>query len=266
MALFNKIALVATLGLALTFTIGCGEHSFDEMLSLLEGSSSSGGKGNGGVSSPSSSSSSSSFIGANCTLTDNRDGKVYKCVEIGGQVWMAENLKYNASGSKCYGEGGMSYWNPMTNETTTFSNSDAQTFCNVCGKLYDDRATEIEVCPQGWHTSTVQDWVNLVRFVDNVNDGDSDILTYNNGGEYLKSSGGWAANGQDTYGFTAIPCGTIEGGCLECLDPPFNHGKWWIVTGAFTAYVAMFSSDLVVKLNLETSSGTLRSIRCVKDS
>lgn len=85
-----------------------------------------------------------SFAPNKGTLTDSRDGQKYKTVQIGQQIWMAENLNYKAKGSVCP------------------NNSSSN--CTKYGRLYDwDMAKRS--CPSGWHLPNTDEIQTLVKLL-----------------------------------------------------------------------------------------------------
>jgi uncharacterized protein (TIGR02145 family) len=132
-------------------------------------------------------------------------GKTYKTVKIGEQTWMAENLNYEAEGSKCYDN------NPAN--------------CAKYGRLYDWE-TALKVCPKGWHLPSNAEWDKLFRFVDG-DKGTESPYDSETAGKYLKATSGWNkdGNGTDKYGFSALPGG--YGYSDGSFDDVGDDGGWW---------------------------------------
>jgi len=183
------------------------------------------------------------------TFTDSRDGKSYKKVTIGAQTWMAENLNYNASGSKCY------------------DNSDDN--CAEYGRLYDWSAamggasssnavpSGVQgVCPAGWHLPGYAEWTTLRNYLDSAT-----------AGRKLKSTTGWVGNGNgtDDYGFSALPGGYANrSGIFRDIG---SDGFWWSTTersadSAFDARLTGDRTDMIRVIDLKT---LLFSVRCLQD-
>jgi len=127
-------------------------------------------------------------------------GKAYKTVVIGTQTWMAENLNYNVSGRKCYG------------------NNEAN--CTTYGGLYDWATVSEGVCPAGWHIPSTDEWKTLRDYVE-VGKACTSCA-----GKYLKSKESWnSRNGEDAFGFAALPGGHVTSdGSFGYIG---KYGQWW---------------------------------------
>lgn len=126
-------------------------------------------------------------------LMDMRDGKVYKTVTIGSQVWMSENLAYKTK------DGSWSYDNRDSNET-------------IYGYLYI-WDTACKVCPSGWHLPADEEWKVLERSL-GMSETEANMDGFRGDsahvGGKLKSRSGWVTNHHattDAFGFKALPGG-----------------------------------------------------------
>lgn len=107
------------------------------------------------------------------TFTDERDGQVYRYTTIGNQVWMAENLRYDAPYSMCCNDEKFVNQYCTTIELDCESESCCrESMCNLFGRYYSiiengkemgliDRALADTICPKGWHIPSKEEWEKL---------------------------------------------------------------------------------------------------------
>ena len=170
-------------------------------------------------------------------LTDARDGRFYKVIAIGKQMWMAENLNYyETKNSFCYG-------NDVTN-------------CRKYGRLYN-WTSAMRVCPKGWHLPSMDEFKTLF----------STIGGQTFAGKMLKSTEGWNGdgNGTDDFGFSAYPAGNRYSNGL--YDSGGNYANFWCSTefNSISAYYVVLFYDQNSAAIYHKSKDQGRSIRCVKD-
>ena len=191
------------------------------------------------------------------SMTDPRDGNVYKTTTIGGQVWMAENLNYfDIEGAASSIKNDWCYWDKPEN-------------CESAGRLYTWKVAQ-RICPEGWRLPTNEDWTALLTAVgaDTLNP-----IAWK-GANVLKSLNGWEndGSGTDDFGFTALPAG--EKFFTKVQDGFTNHGcsaYMWSSTEAEggAADTLAFSlelncsNELAIVNTIKKANGL--SVRCVKD-
>jgi uncharacterized protein (TIGR02145 family) len=200
------------------------------------------------------------------TITDV-EGKIYKTVPIGHQVWMAENLKTSKlnDGTEIPLIINNAEWmNLLTPAYCWFDNNDTL-YANIYGAYYNWFAVSTgKLCPAGWHVPSDSEWQILVNFL-----GGSSIA-----GSKIKETGtnNWATSNKDatnTSGFTALPAG-MRGSQDGTFSGQGIYGGWWSNTELNTSPLgAAWSRWIHADTSVVTRSEIFKidgfSVRCVED-
>jgi len=209
------------------------------------------------------------FTFVDCT---DADGNHYAVVQIGTQLWMAENLKATK-----YRDGTSI---PNLSDSALWHNATTGGYCdyhNIAsegaqyGHLYNWYAadTTLNIAPVGWHVSTDAEWTALINFLGGLSTAGQKIKeNCNTRWAYLDST--W---GKNTCGFTAL-CTNFRNGKGANIDwsmaPNNDHDSFiWTSTNfsSTTAYVnaLRYCYRDVWRCNC-VSKAMGACIRCVKDS
>lgn len=176
------------------------------------------------------------------------DGNNYPVVQIGSQIWMAENLKTTK-----YRNG-----DPINNVTdnTAWAGSSTGAWCfnnnvagnaAVYGRLYNNYAASDSrnISPVGWHLPTDAEWTKLTTFLGGAIAGGKLKET---GTTHWRSPNTGATN---ETGFTALP------GNLRNQDGSFGiygYGSWWSSSKS--------DIDTVWSYNLSPDYYVIARVRC----
>lgn len=195
------------------------------------------------------------------TVTDI-DGNVYQTVVIGGQEWMAENLR-----TARYRDGiaipnvqDNAEWENATTGAWSNYNHDAANDV-VYGKLYNWYAVEdsLGLCPEGWHVPSDDEWSELIDTVGG--DKNAGCTMKETGTSHWESPNTCATN---KSGFTGLPGGYRDPSGFVNLG---RYGAWWSTAennaerGWFR--ILNYNNSNVYRLFQSKTNGV--SVRCVRD-
>ncbi len=221
---------------------------------------------------PSGSSDASVYDADKNTLKDLRDGQVYKTTTIDipsknySEVWMAENLNYETDNSWCYGDNPANYAKYGRLYTWAAAVGRAEDECGIDHACNLGEGDIRGACPKGWHLPSQSEWEALIVAVDGSI---TEYTSSNTAGTKLKSVTGWYddGNGEDTFGFLALPAGNREDINGDCYYEG-NYAYFWSSTeylSYYAYYMRLYYGIGYASLyNYYKNYGL--SVRCVKDS
>lgn len=206
------------------------------------------------------------------SITDARDGQIYKTVKIGTHVWMAQNLSYvdevatpslvgkfycNRFGFGCKESDGALYtWAAAIDSVAVYEATGEkcgyQKICSLPEKVRG-------ICPEGWRLPTKAEWDELFELA-----GGQDVAA-----SKLKNAVSWGKSdyGADDFGFSAVAAGNIDYGTHYHMFSG-QYAQIWSSEGADDEVFGFATSFYLNRKDVVF--GNYRkdykfSIRCIKD-
>jgi len=164
----------------------------------------------------------------NKRIVTDIDGNEYEVVDIGGQVWMAENLRTTkyTDGAVVSNIKNSRNWENTTSGAWSFYNNNAA-YNDDFGKLYNWHAVNDSrgLCPKGWSVPSRYDWDRLINYLG------GNSLNSNTGGK-LKATGTEFWNSPNRGATNESGFNARGGGArISGSDPDFRHfgssGSFW---------------------------------------
>jgi uncharacterized protein (TIGR02145 family) len=202
------------------------------------------------------------------TLID-QSGNTYATIFIGGQEWMAENLRTSSysNGEPIPNVTSSSAWDQLNTGAWVHYNNESQNEVPF-GKLYNwyTVADPRNVCPSGWHVPSDAEWSTLINYMDpNADGGDN----WNSAGGKLKSTDlqYWNSpntNATNESGFSALP-GGYRGNYGNFYY--FVHSYHWSSSAINTssAYLRILHYDTGTANRGFVNKKYGYSVRCLRD-
>ncbi|WP_167610277.1 FISUMP domain-containing protein [Maribellus sediminis] len=165
------------------------------------------------------------------SFVDARDGKRYKVVQIGDQIWMEENLGWLPTVNlRTEGSGVVPLYYVYGYEGTDVAAAKATENYAKFGALYNWPAVA-NAAPAGWHVASDEEWKQMEIFLGMPPQEAEGIASRDTlGGIYLKGTSTWFDNGNGTNssGFNGLSCGYRSSAGNFFGQGEYNN--WWTST------------------------------------
>lgn len=156
-------------------------------------------------------------------LPTDGDGNTYDTVVIGTQTWLKQNLKTTKylNGISVPLVADDAEWAAMNSAGFCWYNNQPHVYKDTYGALYNNWAANVSnLCPDGYHVPTEEDWQTLIDYLGGENDA----------GGKLKMTGYtyWLDNylATNESGFSAVG-GGIRHHNLGTFGSIRRYGRWW---------------------------------------